>query len=354
MRLCALALIAACGGGASSAKTAAKPKQAAVDEKQAEKGAKDLVTEIYETLGRGNKDSLFSLLDDALIVVGPRRQDALTTRSDALVGLGSVIDPKAKKKLALRSGGVDVVASSGGRSAWAFDTVTAGGEPYSITAILINTDDIWQIDAASIAHMPNKSALKAELARDAIVPPGATAKAKQAPLAKAAVERFQKGLLDQASWGADLGSRSDALYVGPLAGELTRGKKDLKKLWKKRTDAKTREALSGEVLAGVTPDGQLAWVSAPVTRVAEEEEPLPLRSFAVFEKSSDGWKLIALHESLAIDEPGAGTSFKKIVPPAEKKPDVPKPEATDKTDKTDPPKKKKKKKKKPKPVEDEG
>ena len=146
-------------------------------------------------------------------------------------------------------------------------------------------------------------------------------------------------------WGDDLGSRTEAIVIGPAIGEVTKGKKEIKKLWKKRVEAETRAAVSGEITAEVTADGQLAWVTAPITRVEKDEPPLPLRVFAVFEKNGDGWKMIALHESLAIDEPGAGAKFAKIVPPpltAEPPPEVEAP----KVDKKDPKKKKKKKKKK--------
>jgi len=351
MRVLALLFVVACGGGGGGATKPAAPKQSAVDEKQAEKDAKGLVTEIYETLGRGNKDSLFSLLDDSLVVFGPRQMDALANRADTLVALGGVIDPKSKK-VTLRSGSLEVVASKGGRSAWAFDVVNIDGEPHAITAILVNTDDLWQVDAAVVAHMTDKSSLKTELAKDAVVPPGAAAKTKIEPDARAAVERFQKGLLDQELWGADLGSRSDAIVVGPVAGDVTRGKKDIKKLWKKRLEAKVRAAASGDIVAAATPDGQLAWVTAPITRVEEGADPLPLRAFAVFERSDNEWRLIALQESLAIGEPGSGTSFKKIVPPKEaEKPVVEEPAKVEK--KKDPVKKKKKKKKKKKPAADE-
>jgi len=345
MRVLALLLVVACGGGGGGATKPAAPKQSAVDEKQAEKDAKGLVTEIYETLGRGNKDSLFSLLDDSLVVFGPRQMDALANRADTLVALGGVIDPKSKKKVTLRSGSLEVVASKGGRSAWAFDVVNIDGEPHAITAILVNTDDLWQVDAAVVAHMTDKSSMKTELAKDAVVPPGAAAKTKIDPDARAAVERFQKGLLDQELWGADLGSRSDAIVVGPVAGEVTHGKKDIKKLWKKRLEAKVRAAASGDIVAATTPDGQLAWVTAPITRVEEGADPLPLRAFAVFEKSDNEWKLIALQESLAIGEPGSGTSFKKIVPPKEAEKPVVAEEPAKKVEKKAPVKKKKKKKK---------
>jgi ketosteroid isomerase-like protein len=343
--LAVVVAVAACGGGGGGGATKPKAaKQSAVDEKQAEKDAKGLVTEIYETIGRGNKDSLFSLLDDSLVVFGPRKLDAPGNRAETLVALGGIVDPK--KKLALRSGSLEVVASAGGRSAWAFDVVNIAGEPHAVMAILINTDDLWQLDAAMVAQMPAAIAMKAEAAKDSIVPPGAAAKTKIDPDAKGAVERFQKGLLDQEAWGADLTSRSDALVVGPTFGEVARGKQDVKKLWKQRTEAKTRAAVSGEIVAATTPDGQIAWVSAPVTRVAEGGSPMPLRVFAVFEKSSEDWKLIALQESLAIDAPGAGAPFRKIMPPPpkEEKPVVvakeePKPDKAKK--KNEKPKKKK-------------
>ncbi|MBS1122798.1 MAG: SnoaL-like domain [Deltaproteobacteria bacterium] len=351
MRWLAVALLVACGGGGGGTSKVAHPKQDAVDEKQAEKDARGLVTEVYATLGRGTKDSLFSLLDASLVVFGPRKSDALGSRTETLVALGTVINPK--DKLAVRSSSLEVVASPGGRSAWAFDLVTIAGEPHAMLAILINTDDMWQVEAAVIAQTPSRGTVRSELARDAIVPPGASAKAKLDSTAKGAVDRFHKGLLDQDVWGADLGSRSDALYVGPSIGEVTRGKKELKKLWKKRSEAKLREAESGDLVAGATPDGQLAWVSAPVTRVDDDApEPLPLRAFAVFERAGDGWKLIALHESLAIDEPGAGAPFRKLAPP--KEPEKKIEAADDKPAKAAHVKKKKKKtKKKKKPVADD-
>jgi ketosteroid isomerase-like protein len=347
----ALALIAAfaaaCGGGGGGG--AVKPKGPvgpAVEGKQAEKDAAGLVTEIYDNLGRGNKDSLFTLLDNSLVVFGPRKVDALA-RTDALVSIGQVVDPKTKKVLRLRSSSLEVVASEGGRSAWAFDLVNINGEPHAMMAILSNADDLWLVAALSVAHTPGGKSMKDELARDAVVPPGAMGPKKVDPDARGAVEKFQKGLLDQELWGTDLSSRSDSVVVGPTVGEVARGKKEIKKLWKKRVELKTRAAASGEVTAQVTADGQIAWVSAPITRVAEGSDPLPLRAFAVFEKAGGDWKMIALHESLAFDEPGSGASFRKILPPKPeepKPPEVEKPKGDDKP-KVDPKKKKKKKKK---------
>ena len=345
MRVLLLAALVACGGGGGGGATTkdTKPKQPDVDEKRAEKDAKGLVEEIYDALGRGKKDNLMALLEDSLIVLGPRKADGLATRTDALVALGDTFDTKSKTTL--QSGSLEVVASPGGRSAWAFDVIEVDGASVAVTALLVNNDDIWQVVVASLGRQSSEKSIKAELAKQAVVPPGATAKAKVDSSAKGAVEKFQKGLLDQESWGADLGSRSDAIVAGPAAGEVTRGKKDIKKLWKKRVEAKVREAASGEVMADTTPDGQLAWVSAPLTRVGEGEEPLPLRAFAVFEKGEGGWKMIVLSETVAFAEPGAGASFAKIVPPK----DEPKVEAPP----PDEPKADKKKKKKSVEIEDE-
>ena len=167
------------------------------------------------------------------------------------------------------------------------------------------------------------------------------------PNAQVAVDKFTRGLTDQKVWGDDLSSRTDAVVVGPSAGDVTRGKADIKKMWKKRVKQNVREAAVGEIAAAATPDGQLAWASAPVVRFADDEEPLPLRVFAVFEKDGTDWKMIALEEALAVDEPGAGAQLAMTpAPPLPKatEPPPPPPDAT--------PPKKKKKKKKPPPSDD--
>jgi ketosteroid isomerase-like protein len=255
-----------------------------------------------------------------LIVFGPRKLDAMTTRADALVAIGKVVDPRAKKHAQLRSGGLAVMPTQGGHSAWAFDIVNFDGQLVAVTAVLSNTGDLWAVSAAAVAAVPTARRVKAESARDAIVPPGAVATAKIAPAAGVIVEQFKKGLLDQQRWGDELLSQSDAIVAGPTVGQVARGKQAIRQLWKTRIKHNTREAISGDVSAAVTVDGRLAWLSAPVTRVADGEQPLPLRIFAVYEKDGAGagaaWKLVLLHEALALDEPGSGTAFKKILPPA--------------------------------------
>lgn len=278
----------------------------------------------------------------------------MVNRADALVAFGEAFE--AKKKLPLKSGSLEVVVSPGGRSAWAFDMINLDGNTVAAAAILENADDIWQVTTISLAQMHSGKDIKAELAKDAVVPPGASAPGKIADDAEDAVDKFKKGLVDQTPWGADLSARSDAIVVGPTNGDIVKGKKDIKKAWKKRVDAKTRAAISGEVVAGTTADGQLAWVSAPLTRVVDDDPPMPLRAFAVFERAGDDWKMIMLHEAVALDQPGAGASFKKTLPPAPgaEPPEEPKPDP--KVKKKPPkskPKAKPQAKKKKKPADDD-
>lgn len=305
-------LSAACGG--SAATTAPTFTGPAVDERTAEKDARGTVTEIYGALNRGKPDNLFSSLDEQLVVFGPRRADASTTRTDALVALGKVVDSKAADHVQLGSGQLAVVAAPGGHSAWALDVVTIEGIPMAVLAILSSEDDFFRVVAASLALMPSAKQVRSEQAQLALVPPAAEAAGGVAPGARAAVERFQKGLATPSVWGDDLGSRADAAMIGPAAGQVTRGKKAIKKLWQRRGDAMTRAALAGDITAGVTVDGQLAWVTAPVVRVEADEEPLPLRVFAVFERAGSTWRMIALQEVVAVADPGAGEPFVKLAP----------------------------------------
>ena len=188
MRVLLLAALVACGGGGGGGATTkdTKPKQPDVDEKRAEKDAKGLVEEIYDALGRGKKDNLMALLEDSLIVLGPRKADGLATRTDALVALGDTFDTKSKTTL--QSGSLEVVASPGGRSAWAFDVIEVDGASVAVTALLVNNDDIWQVVVASLGRQSSEKSIKAELVKQADVPPGPTAKAKVDSSAKGAVE----------------------------------------------------------------------------------------------------------------------------------------------------------------------
>lgn len=347
MRVLAVAaLVASCGGGAEKP-AATAPKQAAVDEHTAEKDAKGLLHEIYESIGHADTDGLMSLFSAKLVVFGPRKGDTLANRADALTALKSVVDAK-KKKTPVRSDQLTIVASPGGHSAWAFDVVEVAGQPLAVTAVLSNADDVWQVSAAALAETPTMKTVRTELKKDAVVPSGMAdmANAKIDAGAKAAADKLQKGLAAQQLWGEDLAARSDAVVIGPGSGDITKGKAAIKKLFEKRVDAHVRATAAGQVIASITADGQLAWVTLPIVRFEDDTDPLPLRVFAVYEKTETDWKLIALQESLAVDEPGQGAPYKKIVAPALPKPPEAAPPPPDEAKPVH--KKKKKKKKKPK------
>lgn len=336
----AIATAVACGGGGGAAPTKL-PKPDAVSERKAEKDATSLVTEIYAEISRSsNTDGLMALLAEPLVVFGPRRIDAHKTRSDALVAMRAILDERGKDdKPSVASGSLAVFASPGGLSAWAVDVVKVEGQPMAVTVVLTNDDDFWKVVAAALARTPAGKSVRMENAKDAVVPPGMPGFAKVEGNADGAVERFKRGLADPDVWGADLTKSTDAVVIGPFAGEVTRGKKDLAKLWKKRTKANTRYAQAGDTTAGTTPDGQLAWVSIPAVMFSDDDDPLPLRLFGVLERSGSDWRLAVLHQQVALDEPGVAANFKKVSAPAVKADDAPPPPKPD-----DKPKKKKKKK----------
>lgn len=311
----ALLALAACGGAASTGPT--RPKQEAIDPEVATKGATDLVQELYEDVGHGNTDSLQSLLDPKLMVLGPRRGDAVANRSDAILALSKWADAKRKLKPTLKSGALGVYPSSGGHSAWGCDTLEANDHHWAVMVVMSGNNELWSLDGVMLGETPAEPDLKAALKKEAAVPPAAGVTIKADPEIAPIVERFTKGLGDPQAFAADMASSDDAIVIGPAKGEIAKGKAAVAAYWKKRKSS--RAAVAGEISGAATKDGMLAWVSAPIMRAEEGEDALPLRAFAVFRRSGDAWKLIGLQEAVALDAPGAGAPFKKFAPAAVKK-----------------------------------
>src|SRR5690606_2939926 len=113
-----------------------------------------------------------------------------------LVAMRAVFDELGKDaKLSVRgSGGLDVVASPGGLSAWAVDVVKVEGQPMAVTAVLSNDDDFWMVVAAALAHTPPSKAVKTSNAQDAIVPPGMPGFGKVTGGAGDVAAQFKRGL----------------------------------------------------------------------------------------------------------------------------------------------------------------
>jgi ketosteroid isomerase-like protein len=317
-----LIAVAACAG----APPPVAPVEAPVEAHRAEADARGLIDEVYQAIGHGQTDTLFSRLSDPIVVFGPRKLDATSGRANALLALGKLIDSRPAKakqdRLPLRSTGLHVATSPGGHSAWMSDVVYVDNQPLAVTAVLTNTGDVWQLAAAQLAIAPAPRTVHGEAARDAIVPPGSAASAHLDPPATDAIAKLKAGLIDQAGWGGELASRDDAMVIGPSAGELAHGKAAIDRMWKARLAANTREATTSELTSSITPDGQLAWLTGSLTRVADGADPLPLRVFAIYTRDGADWKLTVLHEAVAIDAPGAGTPFKSILPAAPPPPAV--------------------------------
>jgi hypothetical protein len=312
-----------------------------------------VLDEIYQSIGHSDTDDLLTLTADPLYVYGPRKGDVHASRADALVALKQFVDKQKKREV--KSADLAVVASPGGHSAWAFDAIEIDGAPLAMIAVLSNADDVWQLSAVDLAATPAMKSVRAEVKHDAVVPPGMAGIAKVDPNAKPAIDKLTKGFAEQSILGDDLASRSDAVYAGPGSGDVVRGKSDLKTLFKRRVKDNVREVAAGDTTAAITGDGQLAWVTLPAVRFEDDVDPIPLRVFAVFEKHDAEWKLIALHESVAIDAPGSATAFKKFtLPPPPSSGLGSAAGSAAGSDDTPPPKKKKHKKhKKPPPPPDD-
>ncbi|MCX5741070.1 MAG: hypothetical protein NT062_01070 [Proteobacteria bacterium] len=305
----ATVLLAACGGSPPHTDT---PALQSLDQKSAEGDAKGIVGEVYKTLNRANTDGLMTLVAEPLVVFGPRQVDAMATRTEAIVALRGYLE--TAKKLAVRSASLVVVASPGGRSAFAIDAIVAQNQRMAMTAILSNADDLWLVTALDLAATPAAGVVRAAQKLDAVVPTAMAGTPKTADGAGGAVERFAAGLANPTLVADDLARDGATTFaIGP-SGDITRGKA-IAKAWAKRHKAHVRAASAGEMSSGITADHQLAWVSAPVVQFADREEPLPLRVFAVYAHTDAGWRLAAYHETLAIGDAGIGAAYRKIGAP---------------------------------------
>lgn len=306
MRLAFIALVA-CGG----ATPPPEMPEAPIDQSKAAKDARAHVGEVYRTLEKANTDGLQTLSAETLIAFGPRKGDALATRTDAIVALRSILDPKAKR-FNLHSGGLVVNASNGGHSAWAVDVLIAGNDRVAVSAVMTSADDLWLVDTVAIAKTPGGGAIRASQKSDAIVPPSMAAPPKTVDGATGAHERFAAETADARVVAADFADNGIAIGAG---GEMVKGKAQLAAAWKRKIRSHVRYAGAGEASTGITKDQQVAWVTAPVVRFADKEEPLPMRLFAIYTRTGNAWKLAVQHETIAIDEAGAGAGYRKIPAP---------------------------------------
>jgi hypothetical protein len=286
--LVACGSLAACGSTTTSTEPAAA---GSVSRSEASSAARDVMVEAYSSLRRGDVDGFQALATPDVFVVGPGAGDVLVSRTDAVVALSTgLASGSANKKHKVTSRALQVTASPGRKSAWAVDRIDFDGAPYHVTAILVESDEIWQIAAVHVGHaggIPDKKPPKA-----AALPGGV------GPGAEDVAARFKEAMANPERVLDQLSDRKEVIIVGTSAKDISRGLKAIKKSWKKKVKRNPKMAVIGEVRAGVTPDGTLGWVLANVDVEDDAIEKLHHRYALVYERDGPQWRLLSVHASL--------------------------------------------------------
>jgi ketosteroid isomerase-like protein len=302
----ALLCASACGGGGPAPVKAPPPVEAS----EAEAGARDLIAEIYRSLGRGDAGGMLGLLSPQLVVIGPDPTTVYLDKSAAIVALTDAFDGLGKHKIKSKS--LVVFAAPKGHSAWAVDKVTFDGATYLMAAVLTEADELWEVAAVSLSR-PVKDKEVADAVRPASLPATTT------PDAAAILAIFQEAIAGREEAIDQLDE--DALLVG-RNGTISDGSDKVAKAWikpvkkpKKKKKKKKKKHAEDEVEAppppppsamldarsdphiAFTPDGDLAWVVADVDVAEPDAAAVPLRFFYVYARAGDDWRLVVAHEA---------------------------------------------------------
>jgi ketosteroid isomerase-like protein len=289
--------LAACGG---TPPPAAAPTPPDVDPEEAEAQARAVIDEVHQALARGAPQGLLPVLAEDVFVAGPGPDDLFVDRSRLILALSEALGGR-KHKLAPKH--LRVTAAPGGRAAWATEEVTLGRVRYAVTATLADVDDIWVIRAVHVARLVpdrqiQKAAAEGTLRRPGPLPAGV------APAAQGAADLLRtvpEAEVPRAELMAQLAPRDDVVLVGSAPGAITRGAGKIQRLWNRSLKRRPSFALKGELRAGASPDGALAWVCSNLALGAEGAPVVPHRAFYVYERADDaegGWLLVAAHEAV--------------------------------------------------------
>ncbi len=265
----------ACSAAPRTSDTTAADKGA---KKSTAKDTRGLVREVYTAVRRGHGANMQTLLADDAFAIGPAAGDLFTSRNDIVVAASERFAIADRHRV--NSRGLLAISSPSSHSAWVADRVDIDRTRYTQVAVLAQVDDIWYAVAAHLGHTASSKP------PDRLPPlPGGVQAGAQA-----AVDLVREGAADPALFLEQFAGRWDTAVFGPGKRDFSRGKKRIKRLWKKRKIAKTPLSLEGDPSAGVTPDGALAWVAA---NVRAGDAP-PRRLFWIYERADEGWRLVLM------------------------------------------------------------
>lgn len=301
--LLAVGLLLSCGAPVVKDRASRTDDAEDVTPKTAVRDAKGVVDEIIGALRRGKTDALLPTVVDQLVVLGPGASHHFTSRSDAVVAMSGYLNDH-QDTLEISAGKPVVGVATGGHSVWLVQNLTVGNDAYIVTALTSEKNGIARLAAVFLSpSIPMKKIRKAAKSERLTIPAQTLpATIKDDAGAAGALAAFNRGVADNSLWEADLMAQSEtdkALVIGPAIEQFASGTKALKKYWKKRNDNGVALKLVDKPRSGITEDGQLAWVTAAVDQTEDNDDPLPLRIFAIYTHDDEGgWRLAALHQAV--------------------------------------------------------
>jgi hypothetical protein len=280
--LAAMAALIGCGA------TTGSPEAVAVDadaRNKASRYVRGTVKDVYRSIRKGKADTNQTLLADDLFAVGPHADQLYQDRTAAVLAITSAFE--LGKRLRLRSRGLVAEAAATGSSAWVVDRIDVKRRRYTVVAVLAEVDEIWYVVALQVGATRGGDA--AELPP---LPGGAGGADEVVDLVRAGAAA-PTAFLDQ------LSEHKKVTVVGPGKSDHLRGSKRIAKKWthKRKPKAPAPFDLIGEVRAGVTPDGGVAWVVANSRETGADEAPLHRRMF-VYQRVDDAWRLVVMQDAI--------------------------------------------------------
>lgn len=287
------AVLAACGG--TTSRGAVVPIADSEERSHAAEQARSLVQEAYQTLRRGNVGGLQTLVSESLFAVGPGPEQVYSGRADALDALTQLVTVGRKHRVTSR--GVVAVSSPSGKSAWVADQLNVDGTQLRLTAVVAEIDELWTIVALEISvPVTDKEARK--LADGDQGAQAAPVEGSVDEAAREVVELFQQAAAAPEQFSEQLSDQDEVVAIGEGPRDFRRGAKSIRRAWKKDVKANPTMTLAGGLRASVTPDGALAWIAAGVDASREGVKPVPHRYFAIYERSPEGWRMVAMHSAV--------------------------------------------------------